>query len=45
MLLEVLAINRMSICYLGVNKSSLQADASCEVPKAPRSIISHQAAL
>ena len=34
----------VSVCYLGLNKSSLQADASCEVTKAPRCSISYQAA-
>lgn len=34
----------VSVCYLGLNKSSLQACASSEVTKAPRCSVSYQAA-
>lgn len=34
----------VSVCYLGLNKSSLQARASSEVTKAPRCSVSYQAA-
>lgn len=37
--------SEVSVCYLGLSKSSLQADASCEVTKAPGWNVFHQDAV